>query len=112
MEHVVIATGQWLYDGTTPTTVRIVRLDYDFWYAVGEADGDLDADEVPRLNADGYLYYVRHRPGWLDHEDGFWPDSQGFSSPEEAVAAAEAAVPTTVAWKWAQQPPQEPASGG
>jgi hypothetical protein len=111
MEHVVIATGRWLYDGITPTAVRIVRLDYDFWYAVGEADGALDADEVPQLNADGYLYYVRHRPGRLNQEDGFWPDSQGFGTPEEAVAAAEAAIPTAVAWEWAP-PPRKPASGG
>ncbi|MBL7257954.1 hypothetical protein [Paractinoplanes lichenicola] len=99
MDSVVIATGRWLYDGTAPMTVRIVRLDYDFWYAVGEANGDLDPDESPRLNADGYLFYVRHRPGWSDESEHFWPDSQGFATLEEAIAAAESAVPTAVTWR-------------
>jgi hypothetical protein len=92
MESVVVAVGQWLYDGTAPTTVRIVRLDYDFWYEIGKADGDLEPDEAPQLNDDGYLYYVKHRSGW--------PDSQGFPTPEEAIAAAESQLPTAVEWEW------------
>jgi hypothetical protein len=59
----VVAVGEWLYDGTVPTLVRVVRLDYDFWYAVGDADGDLQAGERPVLNAEGFCYYVRHKPG-------------------------------------------------
>jgi hypothetical protein len=112
MENVVVAVGTWLYDGTAPTTVRIVRLDYDFWYGIGKADGDLDPEESPQLNADGHRYYVRHRPGWQSEEDSFWPDSPGFDTPEEAVAAAESSVPTAVSWQWVDEPSQRPAPGG
>lgn len=74
-------------------------LDYDFWYALGEADDDLDRDEASQLNQDGRLYYVRHRPGWPEGDHHFWPDSPGFLTLEEAVAAAEAAIPGPVSWQ-------------
>lgn len=61
-----MAVGEWLYNGTVPTVVRVVRLDYDFWYAIGEADGDLQADERPRLNGEGHAYYIRLQPGWSE----------------------------------------------
>ncbi|GIE97510.1 hypothetical protein Ari01nite_49750 [Paractinoplanes rishiriensis] len=95
----VVATGWWMYDGIVPIPVRVVMLDYDFWYALGEADGDLDPDEAPRLNPDGRLYYVRHRPGWPEGDQHFWPDSQGFLTLEEALAAAEAAISGPVRWQ-------------
>jgi hypothetical protein len=88
-----------MYDGVVPVTVHVVMLDYDFWYAVGQADGDLEADESPQLNADGHLYYVRYRPGWPDGERTFWPDSEGFETLEEAAAAAESAVPGPIRWR-------------
>jgi hypothetical protein len=56
-------------------------------------------DESPQLNADGRLYYVRHRPGWPDGERAFWPDSRGFDTLEEAVTAAESAVPAPIRWQ-------------
>jgi hypothetical protein len=94
----VVATGVWLYDEVAPTTVRVVMLDYDFWYGLGAADGELEPDEAPGLNDEGQLYYVRHRPGWREDEP-FWPDSQGFHTQAEAVAAAESAVPGQVVWQ-------------
>jgi hypothetical protein len=95
----IVATGTWMYDGVAPATVRVVMLDYDFWHTLGEADDDLEVDESPQLNADGRLYYVRHRPGWPDGERTFWPDSPGFDTLEEAVAAAESAVPGPNRWQ-------------
>ena len=94
----VVATGEWLYDDSVPTVVRIVKLDYDFWFAIGEANGNLEPGEQPTLNGDGFLFYVRHRPGWMEGE-AFWPDSQGFTSLEDAQAAAEASLPSAVEWK-------------
>ena len=94
----VVATGEWLYDGSIPTLVRVVRLDYDFWYALGEADGDLEEGERPALNGDGFVFYVRLRPGWSPGRP-FWPDSRGFATMEEAKAAAEAAVPAPIKWR-------------
>lgn len=92
-----MAVGEWLYDGTVPTAVRVVRLDYDFWHAVGEADGDLAPDERPQLNAEGYAYHVRHKPGWSIGQP-FWPDSQGYMTMDQAQRDAESKVPGAVHW--------------
>ncbi|GAA2454838.1 hypothetical protein GCM10010191_87280 [Actinomadura vinacea] len=94
----VVARGVWLYDDVVPTTVRVVMLDYDFWYEVGVADGEAGPDETAELNDEGRLYYVRHRPGWRAGEP-FWPDSQGFHTLDEAIAAAESAVPGRIEWR-------------
>jgi hypothetical protein len=92
----VIATGAWLYDGATRMPVEIVRLDYDFWYAVGESDGELEPGEEPCVNPDGHLYYVRYRR--VRAEGSFWPDSIGYFSAEEAKQAAESQLPSPVTW--------------
>jgi hypothetical protein len=94
-----VAEGTWLYADSVPTVVRIVQLDYDFWFAVGEANGDLDPSEMPALNPDGYLYYVRNTP-WSEGEP-FWPDGPGRLSVEEAMAHAETSLPNPVAWSLA-----------
>jgi hypothetical protein len=94
----VVAVGEWLYDGTVPTIVRIVLLDYDFWYVVGEANGDVAADEHPLLNSDGHAYYVRLAPGWSQGEP-FWPDGFGYMTVDEAKRAAEAKVSDGLRWR-------------
>lgn len=93
----VVAVGEWLYDGSVPTPVRVVRLDYDFWFAIGEADGDPQPDERPRLNSDGHAFYVRCKPGWVGGEP-FWPDSIGYMTVDEAQREAESKVPGAVRW--------------
>jgi hypothetical protein len=94
----VVAVGEWLYDGAVPTPVRVVRLDYDFWYAVGKADGELAPDERPCLNGEGSAYYIRLKPGWSEGEP-FWPGGQGYMSLDEAKRAAEQQVPGAVRWR-------------
>jgi hypothetical protein len=95
----IVATGSWNYDGTVPTEVRIVRLDFDFWHAIGVADGDLADGEVPDLNADGHIYYVRFKPGQWSKSSPFWPDSIGFHTVDAAKAHAESKVPGPIAWR-------------
>jgi hypothetical protein len=95
----VVATGVWLYDDVAPMAVRVVMLDFDFWHQVAAADGDLERGEAPELNDEGRLYYVRHRPGWPDGDQPFWPDSQGFYALADAIAFAESAVPGPVVWQ-------------
>ncbi|MDX2705769.1 hypothetical protein PV350_23325 [Streptomyces sp. PA03-6a] len=95
----VVATGVWLYDGTVSTTVRVVMLDYDFWHAIGEADGNLQPGEAPDLNEEGRLYYVQHLPGWPAGDRSFWPDTDGFHTLADAVAAAELTVPGPISWR-------------
>ena len=93
----VVASGTWMYDGTYQEPVYIVRLSYDFWYAIGEANGDLEADEVPELNSEGHLYYVGfHDPA---QRDGFWADSPGFHTIAEAKTNAESRLPSAVSWQ-------------
>jgi len=93
----VVASGLWTYDGIILISVRVVELDYDFWYVLAEAGDEQEHDEHPQLNDDGRLYYVRYRPGWSEGQD-FWHDSVGFQRLEDAVAAAEAGVPGVVTW--------------
>lgn len=95
----IVATGTWLYDGTVPTEVRIVRLVFDFWHAIGEADGELGEGEVPNLNPEGHLYYVRTRPGEWSQSHPFWPDSPGFQTLDAAKAHAASSVPTGIDWR-------------
>ena len=71
----VVATGSWVYDGIAESPVWIVRADFDFWYELAAADGELEPGETPQLNDDGVTYYVAFRePG-----DGrFWPMRVAF----------------------------------
>lgn len=94
----VVAVGEWLYDGNVPTRVLVVQTDYDFWYAIGEADGELTPDEAPALNDEGHSYYVRYKPGWSEGQP-FWPDSHGHGNVESAKATAEAGVPSVITWR-------------
>jgi hypothetical protein len=89
----------WRYDDVVPTTVRVVMLDYDFWYLLAEADGDLAPGDAPNLNEENRLFYVWHRPGWSAPGRRFWPVSPGFRTLAEAVAAAEAVAPSPIAWR-------------
>ena len=91
-----MARGVWLYDSSLPTPVEVVRLDYDFWYSIADGDGTLEPGEKPSLNQDGHLFYLRLRPA---AGAGFWPDSPGFSSLEEAKLSAEARVPGPITWQ-------------
>lgn len=93
----VAAVGEWLYDGSVPTTVRVVRLDYDFWFGIGLANGDLQPDERPCLNAEGHAFYVRSKPGWVEGQP-FWPDSIGYMTLNEAKREAESKVLGNVRW--------------
>lgn len=94
----LVAAGEWLYDGDVPTAVAVVRLDYDFWYAIAEADGDLTPDERPSLNSDGHAYYIRFKPGWSEGKP-FWPHGQGYMTVDDAKRAAESMVPGGVSWR-------------
>jgi hypothetical protein len=95
----MVATGTWMYDGTVPTDVRIVRLNFDFWYSIADADDDLTDGEAPGLNSDGHLYYVRFKPGQWSKSQPFWPDSPGFQSLDAAKEHAAAKVPTEIVWR-------------
>jgi len=90
-----VNSGSWLYDGTAESPVWIVRADFDFWYEIAAADGQLEPGERPDLNEDGFRYYVAFRDPIGDR---FSPDGGGFKSIEEARRAAEQRVPTPIRW--------------
>lgn len=102
----VVATGAWHYDDAVSMPVQVVRLDYDFWYAIAEADETLEPGEVPGLNDDGYLFYVRFQTANAEGTTpSFWPDSPGFASAVDAKLSAEARVPNPITWR---PPPPSP----
>ena len=56
---VVISTGHWRYAEAVDETVQILGLPYDYWYAMGEQDGNLETDEkLTPLGSEGMLYYA------------------------------------------------------
>jgi hypothetical protein len=92
----VVATGTWTYGGSAEAPVWIVRADFDFWYEIAAADGALEPGERPALNEDGVSYYVAfHQP---PEDGGFWPNSGGFGTVEEAQRDAERQVLTAIRW--------------
>ncbi len=93
----VVAVGEWLYAGGVLTAVRVVRLDYDFWFTVAEANGDLMPGERPLLNGEGSAYYLRYKPGWSEGEP-FWPDSVGYMTADEAKQEADRRLSGGVRW--------------
>lgn len=69
-------------------------MNKDYWYDLAKADGVLDPEEKPQLNAEGFLYYVRFGE---DGESPF-PISQGFKSFKDAVRWAENKAPSPISW--------------
>jgi hypothetical protein len=96
-ERTIVATGSWLYDGTLPKPVYIVRLNWDHWFEIGKIDGTLEPWERPRVDVDGCAYYVSFHG---IHPDGsFWPDSIGHDSIAGAKANAEERCPSPIEWE-------------
>lgn len=53
-----IRRGRWLYNGQLLKGVRILAINYDYWYEVEEADGLDMSDEEPALNEQGEMYMI------------------------------------------------------
>ena len=94
--HEIVSTGEWLYDGTAPMPVHVVRQDYDFWYELGKVDDQLEPGETPNLNSDGVAYYVVFND---PQERPWWVESHGFDSIADAQQWAEAQLPSPVRWQ-------------
>jgi hypothetical protein len=95
----IVKTGQWLYDGSVERPVDIVGLDFDFWYELARADGQLDEGEEPESpGGAGLLYYVRFQHAG-EKSEPTRVDSQAFTTVEAAMAEADSKTPTPVVWK-------------
>jgi len=101
-----IREGTWLYDESVEKPVFLVKADFDFWYEIGKADGQLEENEKEELNEDGFLYYICFRsdpnaePGWLD--------SPGHKTEKEAMDWAQSKSPSPINWN----PMSEPVASG
>ena len=58
----IVATGHWLYAETLEKPVYVIEQNYDYWFEMEKADGELETGEKPELNEDGLIYYVRFTP--------------------------------------------------
>jgi len=98
----IVQTGIWFYDDTVEMPVDVVGLDYDWWYELAKADGQLDDGEVPEaLGSDGFLYYARfQRAG--ERNEPTWVDSYGHKTTEEAMKAAQEKVVDRIVWSKAR----------
>ena len=94
----IVKTGKWLYGMSVYLPVDIVAINYDFWYQLDKADGQLELNDQPEpLNAEGVLYYVRFRKA-LEPLEPTWPDSSGYTDINEAMAYAQSKVPGSIHW--------------
>lgn len=99
MALVIVKAGTWLYEGRVEVPVDIIALDYDWWYSLAEADGQLKPGEQPMaLGSDGFLYYVRFQKA-QQREEPTWPDSPGYVTVAEAMKYAESKVVGGIKWK-------------
>lgn len=94
----IVRHGTWLYDNAVPFPVDIVSLNYDFWFELDKADGQLEPGEVPQpMNELGVLYYCRFRhAGELTTPT--WPDSAGFPDIAQAMLEAQNRSPSVINW--------------
>ena len=89
-EEATVATGRWLYAGEAPRPVRIVALPYDYWFSMGEAEGQLeDGEEPDALGNEGLLYYP-----FFTQLDG-----PGFPTIIQAKGYAQSKVQSAIEWE-------------
>jgi hypothetical protein len=84
----LVLTGRWMYDGLIPKTVRLYKLNYDFWFELEE--GYHEPGQVPELNGDREQFVVL----WQDlpfFQATDFP-SNGFMTIEDAKTYAESVV--------------------
>lgn len=90
IERLTITTGLWRYNNEVDEVVRIIGLPYDYWYAMGEADGNLAPDEIAEALGDlGLLYYA-----YFASVDG-----PGFPTVLQAQGYAQSKVRQQIRWK-------------
>lgn len=92
-----VAEGVCLYDNASEYPVFVVEQNYDFFHSLAEADGMLEEDEEPNLNAAGKVYYLFF--GELPEQRPYSVSSMGaFMSVAEAKQWASANLPYFKLW--------------
>ena len=85
-----VLRGKWLYDNSVYKPVQVFVIDYDYYYEIAKADGQLETGEEPVLNEAGEMYMIK----WNDDPDflSFGPIENGGLSLEEAKEKVESKV--------------------
>lgn len=55
----LVLRGKWLYDNSVYQPVQIFVIDYDYYYELAKADGQLESGEEPELNEKGEMYLIK-----------------------------------------------------
>lgn len=86
----LVLRGQWLYDNSVHKTVQIFSIDYDYYFEIAKADGQLETAEQPILNEHGETYMIK----WDDNADfnSFGPRENGGLTLHEAKHIVEGKV--------------------
>ncbi len=88
-EALTVAVGEWTYDADVSLQVRVIALNYDYWFALAEADGRVEADEERQsLGPEGLLYYASFQG----------VDSSGYPTIMQAKAAAQTRLTVPIRW--------------
>lgn len=99
----VVLVGEWLYDGSVPMPVYVVKYNFDYLFELAKDDafhafGDeskVDPHERPELNEEGCRFDL----SFQERAGGeYWPDARGGVSVDAAKSAAEAMLPAPVTW--------------
>lgn len=91
----IVATGSWLYAETSEKPVYVIQQNYDYWFEMEKADGELEPGEKSELNEDGQIYYVCFTP--LGNKP--WGVAyRGCKSINEAKALASEKVKGPIKW--------------
>ena len=98
--------GTWFYDCTTEKPVYLVKVDFDYWYEIGKAGGQLEEDEKEELNEEGFLYHACFRCNPI--KEPVWIDSPGYKTEKEAMDWAQSKSPSPINWN----PKADPVASG
>ncbi len=94
----VIKQGVRVLNDGSRAPVRVIGLDYDFWYQERSTRSAVSDDETPLpLGEGGFFYYVCF-PEVGDSLTNQRVDTEAFPTPGEAITEAVALVGGDVEW--------------
>ena len=90
-----VQRGKWLYDGQILKGVRIVAINYDYWYDLEESDGFDMSEEEPELNEQGEMYMIEWLNVSFTKQESF---SVGLLDLSETIELAQSIVKQPIEW--------------
>jgi hypothetical protein len=90
-----IQRGKWLYGGQILKGVRILAINYDYWYDLEESDGFDMTEEEPELNEQGEMYMIEWMNASFTKLESF---SVGLLDLAETRELAQSIVKQPIEW--------------